>query len=185
MRQLGRTESRRNSDIGCVTAPGNDDAADAGMVMPRIEGEPTTVKEHFVPRTKIHGSRVTWNTDVTEISRAVARRDVHASGKRNCEMSEVPTNTASFLVPLGGGAVTSCMMVTEFNAVVGVIANSLRSLPSHLDTSKERPRKIQELFSVAVATGQQEVQRLRGQRTYVPLARCRAHLIRQPPYPEQ
>ena len=152
-RQSGRTEGCRNSDIGCVTAPGNDDAADAGMVMRCIEGEPPTIKEHFVPRTKIHGSRVDWNTDVTEISRAVARRDVHASGKRYCEMSEIPTYTAPFLVTLGGAAVTSCMMVTEFNAVVGVIANSLRSLPSPLDTSKERPREIRELFSVAVATG--------------------------------
>ena len=57
-RQSGRTEGRRNSDIRGVTTLGDDDAANARMIMPRIEGEPPTIKEHFVPRTKIHGSRV-------------------------------------------------------------------------------------------------------------------------------
>jgi len=134
--QSCRTEGRRNRDVGGVTAPGNDDAANARMIMPCIEGEPATIKEHLVPRTKIHRSRVGGNADVTEISRTVPRRNVHASGKRNCEMSEVPANTPPFLVTLGRGAVTAGMAIAELNAVVCVIANSLRALPAPLDTSE-------------------------------------------------
>jgi hypothetical protein len=55
-------------------------------------------------------------------------------------MSEVPANAASFLVSLRGGAIASRMMITEFYAVVSIVANSLGALPSALDTSKQRPR---------------------------------------------
>src|SRR6478609_5515532 len=60
--QLCGTEGRRNSDIGRVTPFGNDYAANARLVMPRIEGEPPSIKKHFVPCTKIHWSRVGWDT---------------------------------------------------------------------------------------------------------------------------
>ena len=47
--QLGGTEGRRNSDIGRVTSPRNDDAPDPRMIVPGVKGEPTTIKEHLIP----------------------------------------------------------------------------------------------------------------------------------------
>lgn len=152
--QLGRTEGRRNGDIGRVAAFSNHDTADPGMVMPRIESEPPTIKKYLVPRAKIHRSWIDWDADVTKIARAIPGWDVHAPGKRNREMSEVPANATTFLVPLKGRAVTSRVMVAEFNTVVSVVANRLRTLPAALDASKERPGKVRELFGVAVSTRQ-------------------------------
>ena len=69
-------------------------------------------------------------------------------------VGEVPANATTFLVPLRGGAVTSRVMVAEFNTVVSIVANRLRTLPAALDASKKRPRKVRELFGVAVSTCQ-------------------------------
>jgi hypothetical protein len=114
-----------------------------------------------------------------EVARAVAGRDVHASGKRHGEMGEIPADAAAFLVALRRGAVPSGMVVAEFNAVVGVVADRLRSLPSAPDASEERPGEVRKLLGVAVATCQQEGEDVTRQRRNVPLRRGRANLIRQ------
>src|SRR3984957_12022450 len=71
-------------------------------------------------------------------------------------------------------------MIAEFDAVVSVVANSLRALPATLDTSKERPREVGEHFGVAIATSQQKGENLTRQLTYIPLLRCRADLVWKP-----
>src|ERR1700730_1554462 len=95
------------------------------MVVSRVEGEPATIKEHLVPRAEIHRGRIGWNADVAEVARAVAGRDVHASGKRHGKMGEIRADAAAFLVALRRGAVPPGMVVAEFNAVVGVVADGL------------------------------------------------------------
>src|SRR5450432_1023583 len=149
------------------------------MIVPRIEGEPTTIKEHLVQCAEVHGSRIGGNADVAKVARAVPRGDVHASGKRHGKMSEVSADAAAFLVPLRGGTVRPRVMVSEFDAVVDVVTDRLRSLPAALSSAKERPCQVRQFFGVAVATGQQEGKNVTGQFGYVPLLRRRAHLIRQ------
>ena len=148
--------------------------------MPRVQGEPATIKEHFIPSAEIHRGRINRYADVTKITRAIPRRDVHASGKGHCKMSEVPANAAALLVSLRSGAIASCVMIAEFDAIVSVVANGLRALPTALDTSKERPCQVGELFGVAIATSEKEGENLSGQRTYVPLLRGRADLVGSP-----
>ena len=109
----------------------------------------------------------------------VAGRDVHASGKRHGKMGEIPANAAAFLVTFRRGAVSPGMVVAEFNAVVGVVADRLRPLPAALDAAEERPSQIRKLLGVAVATCQQEGEGVARQRRSVPLMRGRANLIRQ------
>jgi hypothetical protein len=151
-RQAGRSKGRRNSHVGGITSLRDHHAPDPGMVMPRIEGEPATVKEHLVPCAKIHRGRITRYANVTQVTCAVPRRDIHASGKRHGKMGEVPADAATFLVSLRGRAVSPGVMVAELNAVVSVVTNRLRSLPAALDAAEERPRKGGELFGVAIAT---------------------------------
>src|ERR1700733_11455386 len=149
------------------------------MVVSRVEGEPATIQEHLVPRAEIHRGWIGWNADVAEVARAVAGRDVHASGKRHGKMGKIPADAAAFLVALRRGAVTPGMVVAEFNAVVGVVADRLRSLPSAPVAAEERPGEVRKLLGVAVATCQQEGEDVTRQRRYVPLMRGRANLIRQ------
>ena len=71
-------------------------------------------------------------------------------------MGEIPANAAAFLVTFRCGAVCPGMVVAEFNAVVGVVADRLRPLPASLDAAEERPGEVRKLLSVAVATCQQK-----------------------------
>src|SRR6201996_7625074 len=71
------------------------------------------------------------------------------------------------------------MVISEFNAVMGVVTDSLRSLPATLDPSEKCPSLIRQLFGVAVSAGQQEGEHVLGQIGDVPLLRCGAHFIRQ------
>src|ERR1700732_4691234 len=149
------------------------------MIVPGVKGEPATIQEHLVPRAEIHRGWIGWNADVAEVARAVAGRDVHASGKRHGKMGEIPADAAAFLVALRRGAVPPGMVVAEFNAAVGVVADRLRPLPASLDAAEERPSQVRKLLGVAVATCQQEREDVPRQRRYVPLMRGRANLIRQ------
>jgi hypothetical protein len=152
--QLCRTERGRDSDIGGVTSLRDHDAPDPRIVVSGVEGEPASIEEHLVPCAKVHGRRIGWDADVTKVTRAVSRRDVHAAGKRDCEMSKVSADSTTFFVSFRRGAVAPGVVVSELNAVVSVVTNRLRPLPTALNASKERPREIRELFGVAVATGQ-------------------------------
>ena len=176
--QFSGTEDCRNGDIGRVTSFRNQDASNPGMIMSRVESEPPTIKEHLVPGAEIHGGGISRNPDVTEVTRAVARRDVHATRQGDCQMGEVSAYATTFVVPLRGGAVTSGMVIAEIDAAMSIIANRLCPLPATLDASKQRPCKVRELFGVAVATRQQERQSFTWQRANAPLLRGRTDLVR-------
>ena len=90
--------------------------------MSRVEGEPATIQEHLVPRAEIHRGWIGRDADVAEVARAVAGRDVHASGKRHGKMGEIPA---------------------------GVVADRLRPLPAALDTAEELPGEVFKSFSVS------------------------------------
>ena len=137
--QLSGTEGRRNSDIGRVTSPRDHNAANPRMVVPRVKGEPATIQEYLIPCAKVHGGRIGRDADIAKIARAVPRRDVHAAGKRDGKVGEIPADTAAFLMTLRGGAVPPCVVVAELHTVVGVVTDRLRSLPTSLDAAKERP----------------------------------------------
>jgi hypothetical protein len=115
---------------------------DPRMIVPRVKGEPATIQKHLVPCAKVHGGRISWNADVAEVARALAGRNVHATGQRHSKMGEVPADAAAFLMSLRCGAVPSRVMVAEFDAVVGAVTDRLRSLPATLDTAKERPGQV-------------------------------------------
>lgn len=100
----------------------------------------------IVPCAKIHRGQISWNSDIPEVTHAIPRRDVHASGRCNCEMGEVPAYAATFVMPLGSGTDTT-RMLAEINTIMSVIANRLRPLPAAPNASKERPCKVRELFS--------------------------------------
>src|ERR1700675_1471123 len=145
------------------------------MLVPRIQNEPTTIKEHLVPCAEVHGGRISGNADVAEVPRTVPRRDVHASGKRDGKMREVPADAATFFVAFRGGPVSPRVMVAELDALVSVVADRLRPLPAALNAAKERPCQGRQLFGVAVATSHKEGKKVTGQFGYVPLLRRGAY----------
>src|SRR3984957_14021063 len=110
------------------------------MIMPSVQGKPAAIQELFVPCAEVHRRRIDRYSDVTKVTRAIPRRDVHASRQGHCKMREVPTNAPALLVPRGSDAIAARVMIGEFDSVVSVVANRLRTFPSSANTSKERPR---------------------------------------------
>jgi hypothetical protein len=68
--------------------------------------------------------------DITEITGAVSRRNVHAAAKRDCQMCEVSANTYPLLMTFGGCPVTMGMEMSKLDLIVNVVANGLHSLPA-------------------------------------------------------
>ena len=93
--ELGRPECRGNCDIGGIATPRNDDAADARMIVPRIEGIPAATEIDFKPRTEVHGSRVFGDTYVAEITSTISSGDVETPTKRNRQMRKIPAYAAA------------------------------------------------------------------------------------------
>jgi hypothetical protein len=70
-------------DVSGVTTAAHDNTADAGMVVPRVNGVPTTIEKDFGPAAKIHGIGINRNADVAEIASAIPRGNIHAPAKRD------------------------------------------------------------------------------------------------------
>ena len=74
------------------------DTTDSGGVVAWIKGVPTVAQINFNPCGKIHGRVGREEPDVSDVTGAIARRDVQATAEGDCKMRVVAANTAAFLV---------------------------------------------------------------------------------------
>ena len=84
-----RPEGLDHWHIASVAASGNGDPADPPHVVPRVEGEPTSIQIHLKSGIEIHRRGIARHADVAEVAVDVARGDVHAAAERDGEMGEV------------------------------------------------------------------------------------------------
>jgi hypothetical protein len=96
--------------------------------------------------------------------------------------SAYPTNL--FGVPLGGGAIATRVVISEFNVVVHIITNCLHPLPAASDIAEQPPSLIRQPLGVAVATAIQKWEYVIGQFIDVELTRVRYDFIRQTAIPD-
>ena len=81
-RLKGRLSERgADRNIGSVTTPGDQDAADPRNIVARVERVPAPADECFEPGAEIHRSRIRGHTDISQIAGAISRRDIHGTGK--------------------------------------------------------------------------------------------------------
>ena len=83
-----------------VAALRNEDTANPGGVVARVKGVPTVAQINFNPCGKIHRRIGRREADVSDVTGAVARRNVQATAEGDCKMRVVAANAASFLVCL-------------------------------------------------------------------------------------
>src|SRR5580658_1011229 len=100
------------------------------MVVPGVEREPAPVEEHLEPGAKIHRRRIGGNTDVAQVSGAIAGGDVHAPAQGHREVGKIPADSDPFRVAFRRGAVAPGVMITELDPLVGIVANGLYPLPA-------------------------------------------------------
>ena len=103
-RQLGDPKGGRHRDVRRVATPSHDNAPDAGMVVPRINGVPTAIEKDFGPAAEIHGIGIDRNADVAEIAGAIPCGNVHAPAERYGEMRKVAAYTNAFVHGIAGAA---------------------------------------------------------------------------------
>jgi len=71
------------------------------------------VKERFKPAGKIHCGAHRWNPDITEIARAIPRRNIHASAEGNSKMCEVAADAAPLVERFPGCSCGTRVFVAE------------------------------------------------------------------------
>src|SRR5580700_9315970 len=76
-----RAERRGDRDVGRVATAGDEYPADARGVVARVERVPAAAEVGFEPTGKVHRSVIGRDTDIPEIARAVARRNIQAAAK--------------------------------------------------------------------------------------------------------
>jgi hypothetical protein len=107
----------RDRDVSSVTAAPHDYAADPGMIMTRIQREPTPIEKHLKPSAEVHWVDIDRHADVAEIACAIACGYVHAAAKRNCEMGEVAAHADAFPHRIAGGTGRTSVGVAERTSI--------------------------------------------------------------------
>jgi hypothetical protein len=97
-RQGSRAKGMGQRHVRGVAALRNEDTTDSGGVVAWIKGIPTVAEINFNPCGKIHRRVRPREADVSDVTSAIARRDVQATAEGNCKMRVVATNAAVFLV---------------------------------------------------------------------------------------
>src|SRR5450432_1805861 len=82
-RQWRGPEGRRDCDIGGVAAARHDDASDARMIVPGVQGKPPPAEIDLEPGAEIHRRGIDRHADIAEITGAIARGNVHAAAERD------------------------------------------------------------------------------------------------------
>src|SRR5260221_8527677 len=86
-RLKGRLSERgADRNIGSVTTPGDQDTADPRNVVAGVERVPAPADECLEPGAEIHRSRIRGHADISQIARAISRRDIHAPAKHDSEV---------------------------------------------------------------------------------------------------
>ena len=124
------TTDSRNYKIACVATPSDKYSADTRHVVPRVKGVPMTIKICLKPGGKIHW--IVWGrySDVAQITRAVACRNVHATAECDGEMRVVTADTGSLVESFPGRLRGAGMLVTKSDMLIDEIADGLDASPS-------------------------------------------------------
>src|SRR6185295_5100923 len=119
-----------DGNVGGVAAAGDQDAADAGHVVARVERIPASAEIGLEPAGKIHRTIGRRHADVAEIAGAVTGWNVHAAAQGDGEVGVVAADALALLVGLPRRPGGSGMLVAELNAVMNEITDRLDAPPA-------------------------------------------------------
>src|SRR5258706_7864040 len=83
--KIGGAEGHADCGIRCVPPASHQDASYPRMLVPSIHRVPRAFQINLEPGAEIHRTGIGWNADIAKISRAVARRNVHATAQRDSQ----------------------------------------------------------------------------------------------------
>ena len=125
-----------------VPAVRDEDTTDPGGVVAWIKSVPTVAQIDFNPGGKIHRRVRRGKADVSDITGAIAGRNVQATAEGDCKMRVVAANAAPFLVCFKCSSGGAGVLIAEDYVVVHEVADSLHPRPAKWGVSKEPPRLV-------------------------------------------
>src|SRR5258705_9988394 len=132
----------------------------------RTKSFPRPAKIRLEPAGEIHRVIRGWHADVAEIAGAIARRNVHAATERDGEVRVVATHALAFIERLPGGFGRARMLVAESDVAMDEIADRLHTRPPGWRLFEEVPGHLGQAVRLAIATAEEEDQRLCRQILY-------------------
>ena len=161
--QCGGTEDGGERHVGGIAAAGHHDAADARLVVARVERVPAPAEVGLEPGAEVHRLRRRRYADVAQVAGAVAGRDVHAAAQGDGEVRKVAAHAAPLVVAVERRARRRGMLVAEGEVLVDVVADGLHAAPALRRVGKQRPGRVHHLVGVAVAAAHQVHHHVVGQ----------------------
>src|SRR2546423_5266067 len=127
--------------------------------MASVEGVPAAAQVNLVPAAEIHRQHER-HADVAHVTRHVTSGDVHAAAKREGEMTEVAADAARIVVNVEGRFRVVGELVTKSDVVMNPFADRLGARPAGGGLAEKLPGNVGKLVDFAVATGEEERQRV-------------------------
>ena len=152
--------------VCCVAAAGDEQSADAALIITRIEHMPGAAEIDLHASREIHRCIDRRHPDVAEVGGAIARRNVHRPAQRNGQMRHVPAHAAFFVVRLEGGLGGTGIAVAEPRTCVDEVADGLHPAPARRQLSEPAPRIIEQQVALAIAARHEKLQRVGRQRLH-------------------
>src|ERR1700733_1318968 len=155
-----RPEGRADGHVRGVPPSSKKHSSNSRRVVASIESVPPASQKCFEPARKVHRRVRCRHANVPQISRAVARRDIHATAERNREVSKVTADTRSLLIDLPGRLGRPREAVSKLDVMMDEVADGLDASPSGRTIGKELPSDRRKEIRFAVTTREKKSKRI-------------------------
>src|SRR6516162_9319959 len=156
--QRVRVERIADCDISCIAASRNEHPPDPRHIVPRIKDAPATAEIRLDPSGEIHWPIRRKGADLTEITSAVACRNVHTAAKCDGEVRIVAADAFPFVEGFKGRLGGTRVLVAERDMVVHKIADRLNACPARRRMAEQVPSYLGQQVRLAVPAAQQKHQ---------------------------
>jgi len=146
--------------VGGVSTAPNEHSTDSWRVVTGIEGKPAPPDECLEPRAEIHRRRIGRYANITEITRAVSRRNIEAATERDREMREVATDPPLLGKGSRGASGGISILIAERDMLVNEVADRLHPAPSWGCAAEQRPGVVHHHVRLAVTAAKEIDQRI-------------------------
>ena len=116
--------------IGSVAAVRNEDTTGPRGIVARIERMPSAAEIDVDPRGKIHGRVRRGETDISDITGAIARRDIEAPTESDRKMRVVAANPAALFICFKRRSSGAGVLIAEGYVIVYEVADGLNPRPA-------------------------------------------------------
>ncbi len=160
--EVAAAEAGRDGHVSGVAAGRHQDAAIARIVVACVHVPPAAIQPDLVPGAEVAGAGIR-HADVADVAGDVARGDVHAARERDGKVLIIAADADALGEDVHGGLGGARGFVVEGDVRIHPIADGRGQRPTGSHVPKEIVCDAAKAVDLAVAAGQQKLERLGGQ----------------------